>query len=134
MTDEEALVILNENRPDKPTKTKNRRLQAAIDHITDSYEMEDRIDRSKAWGSLGHQVDGDKIVFYDGIFNIITEKGRSKHLVLCGEYEHEVSLDYFRRKYKAVIVIYEQDLHGIIYRYGNHGDFWESIGTTIGYA
>ncbi len=134
MTNEEALVILKENRPDKPTKTKNRQLQAAIDQITDSYEMDDRIDRSKAWGSLGHQLDGEKIVFYDGIFNIITETGRSKHLVICGEFDHEVSLDYFRRKYKAVIVIYEQDLHGIIYRYGNHGDFWESIGTTIGYA
>lgn len=134
MTDEEALAVLKENRPDKPTKTRRRQLQAAIDQITDSCEMEDRIDRSKAWGSLGHQLDGEKIVFYDGIFNIITETGRSKHLVLCGEFEHEVSLDYFRRKYKAVIVIYEQDLHGIIYRYGNHGDFWESIGTTIGYA
>ena len=134
MTDEEALAVLQENRPDKPTKTKNRRLQAAIDQIADSYEMEDRIDRSKAWGSLGQELDGSKIVFYDGIFNIITETGRSKHLVICGEFDHEVSLDYFRKKYKAVIVIYEQDLHGIIYRYGNHGDFWESIGTTIGYA
>lgn len=134
MTDEEALAVLQENRPDKPTKTKNRRLQAAIDQIINSYEMEDRIDRSKAWGSLGHELDGSKIVFCDGIFNIITETGRSKHLVLCGEFEHEVSLDYFRRKYKAVIVIYEQSFYGIIYRYGNHGDFWESIGTTIGYA
>ena len=134
MTDEEALAVLQENRPDKPTKTKNRRLQAAIDQIANSYEMEDRIDRSKAWGSLGYELDGSKIVFYDGIFNIITETGRSKHLVICGEFDHEVSLDYFRKKYKAVIVIYEQDLHGIIYRYGNHGDFWESIGTTIGYA
>ena len=108
MTDEEALVVLKENRPNKPSKAKGKRLQAAIDQITDSYEMEDRIDRSKAWGSLGHQLDGDKIVFYDGIFNIITETGRSKHLVICGEFDQEVSLDYFRKR--------------------------ESIGTTIGYA
>lgn len=134
MTDEEALAVLQENRPNNPIKTNGRRLQAAIDQIADSYEMEDRIDRSKAWGSLGHELDGSKIVFYDGIFNIITETGRNKSLVICGEFEHEVSLDYFRKKYKAVIVIYEQALHGIIYRYGNHGDFWESIGTTIGYA
>jgi hypothetical protein len=134
MTDEEALAVLQENRPNSPKKSEGRRLQAAIDQIADSYEMEDRIDRSKAWGSLGHELDGSKIVFYDGIFNIITETGRSKALVICGEFDHEVSLDYFRKKYKAVIVIYEQALHGIIYRYGNHGDFWESIGTTIGYA
>lgn len=134
MSDEEALVVLNENRPSKPYKTNGRKLQEAIDHIIDSYKMEDRINRSKAWGNLGHELDGSKIIFYDGIFNIITETGRSKHLVICGEFDHEVSLDYFRKRYKAVIVIYEQDLHGIIYRYGNHGDFWESIGTTIGYA
>lgn len=134
MTYEEAIIILDENRPNKPAKAKGRRLQAAIDKITDSYKMEDRIERSKSWGFLGHELDGSKIIFYDGIFNIITETGRSKHLVICGEFDEEVSLDYFRKKYKAVIVIYEQDLHGIVYRYGNHGDFWESIGTTIGYA
>ena len=100
MTDEEALVVLQENRPNKPTKTKNKRLQAAIDQITDSYEMEDRVNSSKAWGSLGHELDGSKIVFYDGIFNIISQTGRSKHLVVCGEFDHEVSLDYFRKKYK----------------------------------
>lgn len=134
MTDEEALAVLQENRPSRPYKMKGKELQAAIDQITDSYEMEDRVNRSKAWGSLGHQLDGDKIVFYDGIFNLITQTGRSKHLVVCGEHDHEVSLEYFRKRYNAIIVIYEQDLHGIIYRYGNHGDFWESIGTTIGYA
>ena len=134
MTDEVALAVLKENRPFRPNITKKKQLQAAIDQITESYKKEDRINRSKAWGNLGCQLDGSKIIFFDGIFNIITETGRSKHLVLCGEFEHEVSLDYFRKKYKAVIVIYEQDLHGIIYRYGNHGDFWESIGTTIGYA
>lgn len=134
MTDEEALVVLQENRPSNPYKTKGRRLQAAIDQITESFEMDERINRSNPWGCHGHQLDGEKIVFYDGIFNIITETGRSKHLVVCGEFDAEVSLAYFRKKYKAVIVIYEQDLHGIVYRYGNHGDFWESIGTTIGYA
>ena len=134
MTYEEALVVLKENRPDKPTKIKGKRLQAAIDQITDSFDMAERISRSKSWGNLGYQLDGSQIIFCDGIFNIITETGRSKHLVICGGYDHEVSLDYFRKRYKAVIVIYEQGLHGIIYRYGNHGDFWESIGTTIGYA
>jgi hypothetical protein len=134
MTDEVALAVLKENRPFRPNIPKKKRLQAAIDQITESYEKEDRINRSKAWGNLGCQLDGSKIIFFDGIFNIITETGRSKHLVICGGYDHEVSLDYFRKRYKAVIVIYEQDLHGIIYRYGNHGDFWESIGTTIGYA
>ena len=71
MTNEEALAVLQENRPNKPTKTRGRQLQAAIDQIADYYETEDRINRSKAWGCHGHELDGSKIIFYDGIFNII---------------------------------------------------------------
>lgn len=33
-----------------------------------------------------------------------------------------------------IIVIAESPMDGEVYRYGNHGDYWEQIGTTCGYA
>lgn len=33
-----------------------------------------------------------------------------------------------------VTVIVEAPLHGEVYRYGNHGKYWEQIGTVCGYA
>lgn len=33
-----------------------------------------------------------------------------------------------------VTIIYEEPLCGAIYRYGNHGKYWEKTGKTIGYA
>ena len=37
-------------------------------------------------------------------------------------------------KAKSIIVIAENPLHGKVYRYGNHGEYWEQIGTSCGYA
>ena len=34
----------------------------------------------------------------------------------------------------SVIVMHEEAMRGNIYRYGNHGAFWEHIGTTIGFV
>lgn len=34
----------------------------------------------------------------------------------------------------TILVLYELGLRGEVYRYGNHGDFWEKIGVTVGYA
>lgn len=39
MTDEEAIKVLNEHRPNKPRKTDGRRFQAAIDRVTDTFKM-----------------------------------------------------------------------------------------------
>lgn len=49
------------------------------------------------------------------------------------------SLDYCLanisvHKDETVIVIAESPLHGEVYRYGNHGEYWEQIGTVCGYA
>lgn len=33
-----------------------------------------------------------------------------------------------------ILVIAENSLEGAVFRYGNHGFFWERIGTTSGYA
>ena len=36
--------------------------------------------------------------------------------------------------HQPITVITDGPLEGVIYHYGNHGDFWEQIGTTVGYA
>lgn len=34
----------------------------------------------------------------------------------------------------SIMVIYEKGLDGTIYRYGNHGDYWEIVGQLAGWA
>lgn len=34
----------------------------------------------------------------------------------------------------SIMVIYETGLDGTIYRYGNHGDYWEIVGQLVGWA
>lgn len=36
--------------------------------------------------------------------------------------------------HNTICVMAEGMLHGDIYRYGNHGDFWERVGETVGLA
>ena len=135
MTIEEARQVLRENRPTQPYKTESRRLQAAIDTIL-LYEEE--LDRWKKMSGrrTGVKLEGIEIRFYDGIITIFKEnETRAKRLFLIGEYERKgISLDEIREKYKGKLVIYENELDGAVYRYGNHGKYWEHIGYTIGFA
>lgn len=34
----------------------------------------------------------------------------------------------------TILVIDEDALSGVVYRYGNHGDYWERVGTMRGWA
>lgn len=67
--------------------------------------------------------------------------------VVCGcrarvFYDEDITLDDCRRCMEdddgetdgTVLVIFERGLSGKIYRYGNHGKFWEKIGKTVGFA
>ena len=36
--------------------------------------------------------------------------------------------------YRSITVIVDTPLKGVIYHYGNHGNSWEQVGTTVGYA
>ena len=36
--------------------------------------------------------------------------------------------------HQQITVIVDGPLEGAIYHFGNHGDFWEQIGKTVGYA
>lgn len=50
------------------------------------------------------------------------------------------TLERIRKQLKAagvvgtITVIYETALSGTVYRYGNHGDYWEEVGTLKGWA
>lgn len=35
---------------------------------------------------------------------------------------------------KVIMVMVEDPLNGVIYEYGNHGDYWEEVGKLCGYA
>lgn len=41
---------------------------------------------------------------------------------------------YDRKNDGTLVVIAETPLSGEVFRYGNHGDYWEAIGTVCGYA
>lgn len=38
------------------------------------------------------------------------------------------------QKVGVIIVLVEYPLDGAVYRYGNHGEYWEKIGTLKGFA
>lgn len=52
-----------------------------------------------------------------------------------GRYDEPITLATIRNKFpKPHLVISERGLSGKIYRYGNHGEYWEEVGKTEGYA
>lgn len=85
----------------------------------------------------------ENTTFYDGILHIIFGN-QCKTIFLDAEHDTPVTLrdcyKIFSSKYKkdaemlAPIVIFEDYTHGDIYRYGNHDEYWEKIGETIGFA
>ena len=84
--------------------------------------------------NIYENLEGKEILFDDGIIWTFSEDGSCKRLILDCEYDKPISLDELREKYNAYIVISESWLSGNVYRYGNHGEFWEKIGQTIGFA
>ena len=49
-------------------------------------------------------------------------------------YAAAVSGGYNGTVCKIITVIADAPLHGTVYVYGNHGCYWEKVGTTDGYA
>lgn len=74
------------------------------------------------------------MVLQDGIITVIcgdkarTYYGEDKTLDECLNIAAENAI------YNTVLVIHEWAMSGRLYRYGNHGTFWEQIGQTEGYA
>jgi hypothetical protein len=50
------------------------------------------------------------------------------------------TLEIIRKQIRAagiagtIMVLYETAMSGTVYRYGNHGDYWEEVGTLEGWA
>ena len=94
----------------------------------------------------GYKKDDDKVVFYDCMLTIIEQLNKitsdnpesefkATEIVLCAEYDEPMSLKDITAKFPKVwMLISETALKGEIYRYNNHGDGWELVGQTVGYA
>lgn len=54
---------------------------------------------------------------------------------VAGFIRDDLTLDNIETKgANSIIVISENPLGGEVYRYHNHGEYWEQIGTVCGYA
>jgi len=90
--------------------------------------------------------DCSDIVFGSGILEIMAETIEpsgtaftitSEKRIINEEYDEPVRLSDIREKYPTanmITVIAESALQGWVFRFGNHGEFWEQIGNTAGYA
>lgn len=90
------------------------------------------------------KVDGNKIGTWDGfitIFSGIDENAKIKRFILTAngdEHDKFITLEDCRKMIGEteypVTVIFDDSMNGEIYNYGNYGERWERVGTTIGYA
>lgn len=64
------------------------------------------------------------------------EEWKCERIYHCGEFDEPITLRSIKERYpdRFIMVISDHGLHGEIYSYGNHGDFWEKVGDTQGYA
>mgnify|MGYP003297177426 CR=1 FL=1 len=79
--------------------------------------------------------------FYGCTLTIFTENKKgyiSVRVIYLGEeYSEPMTLTGIRERFndeRKILVIAEKPLKGHIYRFGNHGQYWEYIGDTTGYA
>lgn len=85
--------------------------------------------------------DPSEVVMQDGFVYILMRETEdfvcsAACLCICPEYDEPVSLADVEHKYPDVfMVIFENALHGEVYRFGNYKDFrWYKCGITCGYV
>lgn len=88
---------------------------------------------------LYEKIENPKIVgMFDVTTVILVESKKCKRIYSHYDLgEKELTLFDIQQEFKdekEIIVITEYGISGNVYRYGNHGDYWEKIGKTIGYA
>lgn len=79
----------------------------------------------------------EKVEFSEMILTIIFRVNDFESLVekMCLHEDELTTLKEIKDYYSSVeMVIAESALSGKVYRYGNHGEFWEEVGETRGYA
>ncbi len=87
----------------------------------------------------GNKISGTELEAFD-IFTVVIETGDgiSGKKIYRLDWEEPPSLEGIEQMAghdaRIIWVIAENPLRGNIYRYGNHGDFWECVLATQGYA
>lgn len=76
---------------------------------------------------------------YDLDYNIVKviAGDRCKTFYCHQEYDQPIKLETCREWFSdsnMLIVIAENEFDGAVFRFGNHGPYWEEVGTTQGYA
>ena len=93
-----------------------------------------------AYGDKGKDYPDNEIMFDDGILYIVNvDEKEYQSITIDPEYSKPISLwsiaPNFNSPYgEHIILIYENYSSGIVFRYGNHGKGWETVGTTIGFV
>lgn len=86
----------------------------------------------------GDIVPDKRITFDDGVLYIVSltgGEGKVVRVTLDGAFDDPITLAEISEGYPRVrLVIYETALSGEVYRYGNHGEAWERVGSTVGFA
>lgn len=90
------------------------------------------------------KVDGNAVGTWDGYITIFTgldESAKIKRFILSADGTDDdkfITLEDCRKMIgktsTPVTVIFDDWTHGEIYNYGNHGNLWEKIGNTEGFA
>ena len=91
---------------------------------------------------MNERIKGTDIIGYADYLHIIFGDKRVKFFT-----NDERSLDFtfdevmdvatkngYKTEMGTILLIAESPLDGIVYRYGNYGDYWVKCGATIGYA
>lgn len=78
----------------------------------------------------------DATVLFDGIITIVYKEKAKK---IYGEAHtlrecYGIATENEDDTSETILVIHENPLNGVIYRYGNHGKYWEVVGKMGGYA
>ena len=91
-------------------------------------------------------INPDEVIFWGmEILTIIVKPGKEPDELCIAEIitveEEPITLhdieNIVKKKFNScslITVLAEEPLGGVIYKYGNHGDFWEEAGTLAGFA
>lgn len=97
-----------------------------INNMSENIEEEERLNKIDLSG-----MSIITIIFEDVVKTVLDGENENE-FTLCDCYNIAVENGFDKRG--CIVVLVEYPLRGSVYRYGNHGDYWEEIGTLKGYA
>lgn len=110
-------------------------LKKEFEKFYDDDIMRKRIKRGL--GKLPIKIKESYRLDYDIItVSVVFDVGTAKQFILPDN--EAVTLQEIKMQQKncegTILVVAENPFEGTVFKYGNHGDFWEKIGETCGYA